>query len=239
MFLKPLATYLDRLKLSLRSNVCCVCRSENTLSSSNNTEFVCSTCQSDIKLRNTEPVMTWQKIPIYAACDFPLQLKQWLYQLKFNEKRDHALRLTEIMLHYWHQLPQSTAENTKTIIIPIPAHRGAQGTHHLSQIFQPFASELGVDYLQNVLQWTKPIHPQHSLYGRKLRQENVKDAFGVDLRHIESSLAHQENLRLILVDDLLTTGSTMMEALQTLRTSFPSAQLYGLTLCNLPMGLSR
>ena len=136
MFLKPLAQYLDRLKLSLRSNVCCVCRSESALTEA---EFICEPCQVDIKLRNTDPVMTWQKVPIYAACDFPLQLKQWLYQLKFNGKRDHALRLTEIMLHYWHQLPKSTRQSTKkTIIIPIPAHRGAHGSHHLNQIFQPF-----------------------------------------------------------------------------------------------------
>lgn len=232
--LKPLGYYLDRLKLSLRSSVCCICRSEATLREA---EFVCDECQSQIKLRDTAPVLSTGQITVFAACDFPLQLKQWLYSLKFNDKNAYALRLTEVMLHYWNQLPGSVKTNDKRIlIVPIPAHRNTQQHHHLSLIFQPFASELGVDYVQNLLTWGKPVHPQHTLYGRKLRKENVREAFQVDLSKIPQST---QPLHIIVVDDLITTGATITEAIQTLQEALPNVEITGLTLCNLPMGLSR
>ena len=100
-----------------------------------------------------------------------------------------------------------------SMIIPVPLHvkklreRGFNQALILSKVIAKH-HRLKLDYLS--LRRTKFTQPQTAL-GKKARQTNVIGVFDV---------AHPENLKgekVILIDDVYTTGSTLMECARTLK----------------------
>ena len=100
-----------------------------------------------------------------------------------------------------------------SMIIPVPLHvkklreRGFNQALILSKVIARH-HRLKLDYLS--LRRTKFTQPQTTL-GKKARQANVIGIFNV---------AHPEKLareKIILVDDVYTTGSTLMECARTLK----------------------
>lgn len=69
------------------------------------------------------------------------------------------------------------------------------------------------NYSPNVLYKVKDTKSQARVKDKKSRLENLKDSFSVK----DKSLV--ENKNIILIDDVLTTGSTLTEATRTLKTA--------------------
>ena len=232
-------SYLNRLKLSLRSNTCCVCKSP--LNSAQNRSdchhHICHGCKPVIHMRDTLPILETPIANAYAVCDYPKDMKRWLYQIKFNENNQSALMFSELVLHYMEEAGLlKDSEHYNNIFLPIPSHQQAQ-RGHLSQIYQPVASELGWIYLQNFLNWRRPVHFQHNLPNKKQRRENVREAFVLNETQFSSKVKeHHKPTRFIVVDDIYTSGATMTEALITLKVAYPDTKLIGISLCHLPFG---
>lgn len=67
-----------------------------------------------------------------------------------------------------------------------------------------------------------------SFIGRGGRLENMKGSFAVDISL--SGFQGREPERVLLVDDIYTTGSTMNECAYVIRRSFPACEVYGVLL---------
>ena len=99
------------------------------------------------------------------------------------------------------------------VVIPIPLHwwrrlrRGHNQSEHLSAAV---AKQLGVEHRPG---WLRRIRPTPSQVGqlRTARQENVRGAFQAARRSM------LKGRTVLLVDDVLTTGSTATEAARALR----------------------
>lgn len=101
------------------------------------------------------------------------------------------------------------------VTVPVPLH-----THRLRErgfnqgllLARVVASELGtlLDYLSLI---RKRDTPSQTGLGRKERRRNVAKAFSV------TSAAIFKGTRVLLVDDVLTTGSTLNECAKTLKKS--------------------
>lgn len=222
---------LDRLKLGLRNEVCPLCLAASV---NRRSELVCPACEKQVLLRQPVPIMTLAAGPIYAACEFPHRIKQLIYGLKFEGKTRYGLTLSEILIHYWQQLPQS--QEKSWIVVPIPPHVGAERHHHLPLIARPFASHFGYDFVEEGLIWKRTAQLQHTLLNKRKRRENVADAFAINPR-LRNHL--KPGARLLVFDDLLTTGSTLAEAISTVYRLGHEMQVNALSVSHVPLAVTR
>ncbi len=72
--------------------------------------------------------------------------------------------------------------------------------------------------LSNILIRSKYSLPQAKIQNTDLRSENIKDSFQINLNFKENL----ENKNIIIVDDICTSGSTINEASEALKTLNPN-----------------
>jgi ComF family protein len=98
-------------------------------------------------------------------------------------------------------------------IIPVPLHRERLMQREFNQatmIAKGLASHLHAPVLERWLVRVRSTRPQVELSSRERRQ-NVRHAFAV------TSVATLEDRRVLVVDDVLTTGATLSEIARTLK----------------------
>lgn len=93
------------------------------------------------------------------------------------------------------------------LLVPVPLHRGRQWQRRYNQsteICRELATLTGLEMAPLLVRRTRRTRPQVGLSGQQ-RTRNVAGAFGV---HAEA-LGITKGRRVVLVDDVITTGSTM------------------------------
>ena len=101
------------------------------------------------------------------------------------------------------------------IIIPVPLHKKRKqdrGYNQSELIARKIARILDVELLNNALVKVKNIKPQTEQVGLNKRKENVIGAYKV----IEDKKLNISNKKILLIDDVYTTGSTYNECKKTL-----------------------
>lgn len=128
-----------------------------------------------------------------------------LHLAKFHHHTRATALLGYALAHYYRRFPFD-------IIIPIPLssrryrQRGYNQVVEIIRAAQKF--EPNIRYNENLLYRTRHTTPQTEL-DRTARLRNVESAFSIKEGDIYSSLAQQ---RLILLDDVSTTGATLKAA---------------------------
>lgn len=100
-------------------------------------------------------------------------------------------------------------------VVPVPLHwrrRWARGFNSSATIAEELARELGVKLAPHALRRVKPA-TQHAQPSATARMENIRGAFACSPR------ARFELGTVLLVDDVMTTGSTANEAARMLKTA--------------------
>ncbi len=111
--------------------------------------------------------------------------------------------------------------------IPIPLHwtkklhRGFNQTEILAKTYADLTGAKTLNCLEKIVQ----TQPQSSLK-KKERSVNVQNSFTVDIRFKELL----QNKKIILVDDVMTTGATLTEAARTLMVHQPH-QITAIVVC--------
>lgn len=115
------------------------------------------------------------------------------------------------------------------IIIPVPiypADKRKRGFNQSELIAKEVGRILNISVCTNCIEKVRVTQPQ-KLLSKNERKNNLKDAFAV-----KSSKLIQEK-RIILIDDVCTTGSTLAELTKTLRQNGASA-VYCVCCCKTP-----
>lgn len=106
------------------------------------------------------------------------------------------------------------------LIIPVPLHplrlrwRGFNQSELLAQnLAQKLLPNLSIEVDSTTLKRVKYTLTQAHLKNAKERQENIQNAFEVDLNSLEKI----KNRRILLIDDICTTGNTLFECATELR----------------------
>lgn len=174
-------------------------------------KLICNTCLS--KIIRAKP--TSEQIRHYGLFEDPL--KNLIYQFKFENKfglaRPFAQLLTDI------------APRQVDVIIPVPLHisRLRERTYNQSALMaKELSSLLGIPTRLTLLRKIRATFSQTDLPKSK-RQSNVRGSFEVT----DSSRINGK--RVLLIDDVYTTGATLQECVKTLLRA-NAKQVYAITL---------
>ena len=172
----------------------------------------CGTC------RKRPPAFTqaWSLFP------YQTPLKEAITLFKYQGKLALAQPLTQAMIPALPALPPLDG------IIPVPLHPRRLREREYNQahlLAHRLGQELGIPLILASLLRIRPTPPQTSL-PKKARLTNLRKAFSV------TSPALIKGQRILLVDDVFTTGTTLHECAKTLRQA-GSGPVYGLTLARM------
>jgi ComF family protein len=136
--------------------------------------------------------------------------KKLIHKLKYKFVREVAETLAQnAAVHL------TRYKHTKFLLVPIPLHwtrRNWRGFNHTEEIGKILAGIMGWE-CQNLLIRTRFTFPQVGL-SKEERKENVVGVFKVSS---SGSFDALPSTPVLLFDDVWTTGSTMLEAVRTLK----------------------
>ena len=136
---------------------------------------------------------------IRSVAYFEGTLREAIHRFKYANLRDLAFPLGEMMSTYWRESPLPAE-----VIVPVPLHENrlrARGYNQAALLAQVLGQKIGLPISEGTLARVRETLPQVGL-GAQERKENVRDAF----RCLDDGLAGR---RVLLVDDVCTTGSTL------------------------------
>ena len=147
---------------------------------------------------------------IYVA-DYKPPLRRLIHDLKFNGTPALAPALARLLL-----LSILHARRERLLILPslvlsVPLHHRRvlwRGYNQSALIAKPLAHWLGCRYADKAVRRIRAGFTQHQL-GAKQRQSNLKGAFRVEIP--------VAGLHIAIVDDVVTTGSTVAEIARLLK----------------------
>lgn len=162
--------------------------------------FACGYCQ-DLKFHFVRAV---------AACRAEGIVRDSIHRFKYNREMYYERHLTDWLIKGARERIDWTQVDA---IVPVPLHprkrreREFNQAEHLAAALQ---REFGKPVDQRTLRRVKDTTTQTAL-GAEERRNNLRDAFGV------RDPAAFKGKRLVLVDDVFTTGATMDSCARTLR----------------------
>lgn len=164
---------------------------------------LCPECFSSIKFMKPQ-------FGIHSAALYDGTVRTALHRFKFQKRKNLAEPLGILLVNY---LGQTTSLNIKELdsIVPVPLHKKRRRERGFNQI-ELLARVIGRYYELPVvasLERIKNTRPQFDL-PREERLTNLKGAFRV------SQPKEVYNKRLLLLDDIYTTGATVAECAKTL-----------------------
>ena len=162
-------------------------------------------------------------------------IKQMMYRFKYAERREYAAAFAVIAASVrkdWlcHVRPEA--------LIPVPMYRKKQALRGYNQAADFAAALAGVLHIpvkDRLVRRDRDTLPMKGLTEEE-RRGNLKDAFSVDQDALISLLEERRPLRLLIIDDIYTTGATVNAVAEVLKKEIKDrcnedAQLYFLSIC--------
>ncbi|MCX7872699.1 MAG: ComF family protein [Verrucomicrobiae bacterium] len=170
-------------------------------------EFTCEKCQNEKTYYNiARSAVKYNGTILKALCAYKYNRAMWFEPFLASMLIEKAKE--EIDAENW------------DCIVPVPLHfarKNERGFNQAERLSLRLSQALNIPMNVSILKRVKYTETQTALERRK-RGENVKNAFTLKKKSLNIN-----NLRVILVDDVMTTGATVNECAKTLRKGGASA----------------
>jgi competence protein ComFC len=158
-------------------------------------DVLCQTCRME-----SPPYTSCRSIFLYDG-----KIRDAILKVKFNNKVDIAPILTEYIIEF---LKENPGISPFDVIVPVPKG-GSRSSANAALEFCKFLGEEMKMPVEEALFRNRKTAPQHTL-SLDERWKNVKDAFQVKP---EKNIS---NLKVLLIDDIFTSGATISNCAKAL-----------------------
>ena len=201
----------------LFENSCLICNK------SSGQNPICKPCKNNFIIRNEKNnIHLFNEITVYSWGFYDGKLRDGIIALKAG-KRKLANYFGNKLIDFWKTLPQNIT-NKNYFVIPVPSHKKRikeRGFCQTSLISKHFAEHFKLNLLTNFVTREKQTKFMNSLNNINERRENIKNAFEI-INPINAK-------DILIIDDILTSGSTLSEVTKTIHKIYPSINVLGLT----------
>ena len=176
--------------------------------------LLCEMCRSRVE-QLTEPIfvetVVGEKRPLtqaWAATRFLEPIPEIIHKFKYKNSFALAELLAELMIDVWHQIMVQPVD----LVMPIPLHHEREkkrGYNQAELLVDAFCCQVNLVSDMESLRRVRHTHSQVGL-SAMARQVNVNNAFWANACGVSGK-------RILLVDDVFTTGATMTAAASALR----------------------
>lgn len=193
--------------------------------------YICTSCRLDIPLTQfwlerenpmVERVRALRpEIEHASALIFFIQSSQWreiIHRLKYQSEYRHAL-----LFGRWLgvELRQSPLYNSVDCVVAVPLHPLRhiwRGYNQADYLANGVAKSMGVKHIRGAIRRTRHNKPQASM-PRDNRWDNANELF--EVTHPEAL----EGRTILLVDDVFTTGATILSCAETILDTIPNCTI--------------
>ena len=171
---------------------------------------MCSQCFNELDFLPVEVNRQVECKNIYCAGVYSKNLQKLIRGLKYHGQRDLAYYLAKFMYQYW----QNLKIDGDFQIVPVPIfekRKKKRKYNHMELVAFEFAKMTGFEVNCELIKRIKDTKPQYNLKKYE-RIENLSNAFEVDKNKYNGG-------KILLIDDICTTGSTFEEMIKTLKVS--------------------
>ena len=178
--------------------------------------YLCEDCQSTLLVSGVHQKNPTQNLKdLYFALPYQQPLIKNLIKLfKYQPfVKELAIPLTSLIITHFQLTEKSPADFVNFILVPVPSEKKKlkwRGFNQAEELGKKLSSFLKIPLISGCLIKIKETPPQVELSDEE-RKENIKGVFTV--RNGELI----KNKKILLVDDVYTTGSTMEECARVLK----------------------
>ena len=166
---------------------------------------LCSECYDELDFLPAKVNRSFNNYDIYCAGIYSRKLQKIIRGLKYHNQRDLAFYLAKFMYQYWQMLDK----NGNYVIVPVPiyeARKKQRKYNHMDLVAEELSQLSGYKVDFDIIKRVKNTKPQYKLKKTE-RMKNLDKAFKVDPNK-------DKNIKLLLIDDICTTGSTFEEMIR-------------------------
>ncbi len=179
----------------------------------------CKTCGLPLDVENKNNIVCGHCLQTSTSVDYTLCLYHYqapldylITALKYKQQLSHAAILGDLLLR---RLQQQITEELPDCIIPVPLHKKRlikRGFNQSLEIARPVAKKLNIQIDVKSVRRKKLTLAQADLSAAQ-RKKNVKDCFEIQSKE-KMIYSH-----VVIIDDVVTTGSTINELAKLLKQS--------------------
>lgn len=199
---------------------CLGCGQENT--------YLCDDCLNSVKIHQTveqfeHPLKYLDEI--WTAADYKNKLIQtMIHNFKFRYIKELTKPLSNLLIKYYGNVIRYAISETRLAIIPVPLNKKRlleRGFNQAELIARFFGDYFNYPVITDAIERSRNTPHQVGL-NQEQRKTNIQNAFKV----LKPDFIKNKNI--ILIDDVVTTGSTLEEMAKALKESGAN-KIYGLT----------
>ena len=178
---------------------------------------LCSECYEELDFLPVQINRSFNNCEIYCAGIYSKKLQKIIRGLKYHNQKDLAFYAAKFMYQYWKKLDKS-GEYT---IVPVPIYEARKKQRkytHMDLVANELSQLTGYNVSYDIIERIKDTKPQYKLK-KSERMKNLDKAFKVN------GEKYNKDSKLLLIDDICTTGSTFEEMIR----EFNNAGFYDIT----------